>query len=721
VTAGRYAEGVLLGIVCLGALGLGAHRLRLRLAPFYDGATARIADGVSAVALLIVVLEATGVIGVLDRVGVVAGCLLAGALAWAIGARGVPRRQAERTPADGVAARRASASPHRRLVLSVAIAATCVVAAVWFGWTIYAYGHGMETIDTLWYHMPFAARFVQLHNIRHLQYFDNAPVTAFYPANSELIHAFGIVLFGTDLLSPAIDLCWAAAGLSCAWAIGRPWGREPHCVLACLPVLATPGIVDTQPGGAYDDIVCLTLLLASIALLVNARPGVTTQRIPLGASVLAAAAAGLALGTKFTMIGPAILLGLGSAVILGRGQRWRHAGAWAGGLLLLGGYWYLRNAIAVGNPLPSLSLHLGPLALPSPKQPAAYTVWEYLRKGIIWRKIFIPGLRESLGLAWWALLLGGITGAVLGLFTPRDPRTRLIGAIALVSGFLFLVTPQLLGLPGDPIFFFANVRYALLPLTLGLILLALSPRLGRRRWSLAWLGANAMALVATVLDPGVWKSGIPVKQFAPEIHGGSALTGAVLAAVLLIAGELWLWLGPRLNERANVITRRRRVRLVPFAATAATVLAVGGGWLVSDSYAHDRYRDSSPLPTLYAWARHVHHARIGIVGFNEQYPFTGPGDSNYVQYIGVGQPHRGFAAAANCPQWRTAINRGRYRFVVVTPVFFAPVQQAPELRWTQASPNAHAIVRQADGDSELGVVFRITGPLDPSTCPPGHP
>src|SRR5205085_3461046 len=42
-----------------------------------------------------------------------------------------------------------------------------------------------ETVDTLWYHLPQAARFVQTGSILHLHYFDNDPVTAFYPSRSE--------------------------------------------------------------------------------------------------------------------------------------------------------------------------------------------------------------------------------------------------------------------------------------------------------------------------------------------------------------------------------------------------------------------------------------------------------------------------------------------------------------------------------------------------------
>ncbi len=155
MSAGRYLEGVVLGLVCVGALAFGARRLRLRLAPSFAGTVAGIADGVTFLALLTLALEAAGVIGVFDRIGVVAGCVLVGGVAWAVGARGpvAPR-------AVGVSAGR-TLSQHRTLVMSVAIAGTSVVAAAWIGWTMFAYRHGMETIDTLWYHMPFAARFVQ--------------------------------------------------------------------------------------------------------------------------------------------------------------------------------------------------------------------------------------------------------------------------------------------------------------------------------------------------------------------------------------------------------------------------------------------------------------------------------------------------------------------------------------------------------------------------------
>lgn len=720
----------MLGLVCFGALALGARRLRWRLAPSFEGPVAGIADGVTFVALLTLALEAAGVIGVLDRGGVVCACVLVSALAYVIGARGSLGRVAVGETARGFATGSTieqddsppsckggadrTLSPHRTLVTSVAVAATSVVAALWIGWTIFAYRHGMETIDTMWYHMPAAARFVQVGSIRDLQYFDAGAITVFYPANSELLHAFGMVLFGNDLVSPAIDLCWGAAALWCAWTIGRPWGREPHCLLACLPVLATPGLVDTQPGGAYNDIVCLALLLASIALIVNARPRAGDGLLDLRTTAFAAIPAGLALGSKYTMIVPAIALGLGCVLIAGHGRRLRHAGVWGAALILLGGYWYLRNAVTVGNPLPPLS-HIGPLSLPAPRIAREYTVWQYLTNGSVWSRWYIPGLRESLGLAWWALIIGSIAGALAATLQRSDPRLRIVGGMTLVAGFMFLVTPQLLGIPGAPVFFVDNVRYCAVALAAGLVLLPLSRPLRGAHASLAWLAATALGLLFTVLDPGVWRSGFPVKPFASALHGGPAVAGAAIAAAMLICGEAWLW--KRRALRAWAARLRHRGRFVAAASGTVTAAAVVGGLAVGNVYAHDRYRDSPPFPTIYAWAQHVDHTRIGIIGLPNQYPLTGSDDTNWVQFIGVAQPHRGYAKPATCSQWRTAVDRGRYRFVVVTAPFITSVSKQPELRWTQTSPNAHAILHEYDGGIELAVVYRITGPLPTAACP----
>jgi hypothetical protein len=181
--------------------------------------------------------------------------------------------------------------------------AGAIVAALWLGWTAYAYRHGMETTDTLWYHLPQAARFVQNGYIRELQCFDGQPVTAFYPANAELVHALGMLALKSDLLSPLINLFW---GWLCD-VLGLDGGEtlQSRCAHA-----ARDGAASRYARlHRYAARRCLQrhrLRGAARCRRCRARPGRREPR-PAGG---AAMAAGLCLGTKFTMIVPAVALGV---------------------------------------------------------------------------------------------------------------------------------------------------------------------------------------------------------------------------------------------------------------------------------------------------------------------------------------------------------------------------------------------------------------------------
>ena len=64
-----------------------------------------------------------------------------------------------------------------------------------------------------------------------------------------------------------------------------------------------------------------------------------------------------------------------------------------------GGYWYLRNLVHTGNPLPWIH-HLGPISLPAPEQALggreAHSVLGYLADGSVWSDWFLPGLHHGL-------------------------------------------------------------------------------------------------------------------------------------------------------------------------------------------------------------------------------------------------------------------------------------------------------------------------------------
>jgi hypothetical protein len=731
----QYLTGLVLGAAALVAVVAGALAVRRRLAPELAGPAAWVADSVLVLALLVVALEVVGVLGLLHRWGAAVGCGLVGAAAWWLARRGSPTPAPVPAPAPAPAPAQAAAavavavavSPASRgarragLVRWAVLVALAVVGAPWLAWTVFAYRHGMETIDTLWYHLPFAARFVQLGSILHLQYFDADPVTVFYPANSELLHALGLALFHSDFLSPLVNLGWAALALTAAWALGRPFGRGPYCTIGVAVVLATPGLVDSQPGGAYNDVVCIALLLSSAALLVNGHArsaqGEAITWSPL--SGLAALAAGLALGTKFTMIVPALALGAGSVAISARGTRWRQAVIWAAGLVVLGGYWYLRNWITAGNPIPSVALSLGPLALPAPHVTTpTFTVAQYLFSGHIWTGFFLPGLRQSLGLAWWALMLGGATGCLAALLAGVDRVIRLLGAVGVLSAGAFLVTPQFLGLPGLPVFFVDNVRYADTALALGLALAPITLGLRSSRRAAGWVGLVLVALLATELDPGVWPTGLAVKPFSRPIHGTDAAAGAALAVILFGAGAWW-WRTGRPAPAGSPPGRVPPGRIAGGAMAAVGIIVAVGAGLLANSYSQRRDAATPPLPRIYAWAQHTRDTRIGIAGFDLQYPLYGANESNYVQYVGASAPHAGFRAISSCPAWRRAVNRGRYRWLVVTPAGFpfgTAANVAPEIAWT-AGQRVSEVISERGSAGALAVLYRVTGPLDPGSCP----
>jgi hypothetical protein len=289
--------------------------------------------------------------------------------------------------------------------------------------------------------------------------------------------------------------------------------------------------------------------------------------------------------------------------------------------------------------------------------------------------------------------------------------------VALASGVAFFVTPQFLGLPGLPIFFYANVRYAAVPLVLGLALLPLVPPLRRSRPKRILLAGLLAVLVLTELDPGVWPTGLGLKPFGQPISGvpggvAIALAGIVVAATLA-------WPAVPIARAWSVVRSGGRVWL-RVGATALVGLVCASGWLVASYYQHHRYRDTPPLRRIYAWAQHIGHARIGIVGLQLQYPLYGANDTNFVQYIGMHAPHAGFGPITACRAWRAAINRGHYGWLVVTSPQFS-LAAAPEVGWTSSSREVQPILRDANSQVAIAALYRVRGRLDPESCPRPQP
>ena len=669
---GLAPGGYLLGAAVLSAMvvpvAAGGRGLRRRFLPFLSGPTATLASIVLGCGLLLSVAEALGAVGEFRRVPMVCGCVVVGAVAARLG-------RVASHPAVGE--RAAPSIPRGQAVAALLVSA--VVVAQWGGRTLTALDRGMPNMDSLWYHMPFAARFFQSGWLTRLHFTHGEPLHTFFPANSEVLHAVGMLAFRRDVLSPVLNLGWLGVALLAGWCVGRARGMAPVTLVATAVVLGLPTMAAGQPGDATNDVVALALFLAAVALLLEGRGRPA-------AVAVAGVAAGLAFGTKLNLVAPVLALTAGAVVLAPAGRRRSHAAAWAAGLVPAGSYWYLRNLLRAGSPVPAVRIGLGPVSLPHVRlsQTGAFnfSVAHYATNTRIWRATFVPGLRYAFGRGWWALLALAIAGMVFALARRRPREDRVLGAVALVAFMAYLVTPQTAGGPeGHPGYFAFDLRFLAPSLVLGLMLLP------RRRALPALIGYGALLVVGATSRFG-W----------PPHHGRGGV--ALGLAALIVAGATAWW---RSQPHAT------SVRVAPLGALAGLLAALAIGWPVQAHYLRGRYADRRDwLAPAYLWARHTGHVRIGFVGFFQQYPLYGPDLSNWVQYVGRPGPNGNFSSATTCRQWRGLLRDGRYDYVV-----FPSAGARTERAWTTAT--AGGVVPVA---ATSGLVVRLSSPPDPRTCPP---
>ena len=364
---------------------------------------------------------------------------------------------------------------------------------------------GMTGFDSTWYHGPLAAEFFQTGNTFDLHFIAPQYLAWFYPANAEILHAIGMVAFDRDILSPLINFGWFSGCLLAAWCIGRAYRVGPVSLALVAVALSVPVLGD-QAGEARNDLVGIFFLLAAmrspsthggLARIEGSRPG---------CSLVVGLAAGLAAGTKLNFVLPAA----GAGGRLGGDRAPRGDGGaslrppacppWLGG-----GYWYLRNLIQAGNPLPWVR-HLGPISLPGartgagrPRSPQRLRVPDR-RLGLV---ALVPAGAAPGALDRLAAARRDGAGGVAAL--PRARRGP--AAAGLRSGRLCrradLAARADLGrgAGGMPRGFESALRYLTPALVLGMALLPIAPPLGRVTPGWA-LGRPPLALGGARLGAG---------------------------------------------------------------------------------------------------------------------------------------------------------------------------------------------------------------------------
>jgi hypothetical protein len=708
VSAGGYVASVVELAIVVGSLAFAATRLRRRLLASWDGAPARLAEAVLGIALLIWVGELLGLLGLLREGSLVAACAAVGAASLLL------TRGDERAP-------RPLASPVEPLAVLVAVGVVAVLFAHWGLQTKVALNNGVGNFDSLWYHLPYAADIAQSGSVTGFHHTDTVFLNWFYPQNSELVHAIGMLITERDTLSLFVNLGWLALTLLAAWCIGRPWGRGPHCIAAAGLVLEAHTLIFREPGSGKNDIVAAALVLAAVALLVSGwAAGRAQERGGAGgtaesgapaidpmALAVAGLAAGLAVGTKFTVLATVAALTVVVVILAGRGARVRAGLVWFVPLLAGGAFWYLRNLIAVGNPLPQIQ-HLGPLTLPGPERLQTarpdFPVLHYATDTGVWSDYFEPGLHEAFGSLWPLVILAAIAGAVLVIARRGYPLLRLLGGAALFGLAAYLVTPlSAAGEEGAPVAFAINIRFALPALLIGLVLLPLGRGLDSRRAGWALIGVLVVVMAVTHRADAVLRE--PERAFGALV---AVLAVGVPAALLF------------LRQRGTLGRAGLGAGLAGLAVVIAAI-----GYPVQRDYLRSRWQDFDPaqhLDSAYRWAADVEDRRIGMAGTTIGflgYGYFGQDLSNRVLYLGREGPEGAFNAIQTCSGFRHAVNDADLDYLITGPFLnFAHQSRpkySPEADWIRGDPAIHPISQDGAGIEQV-TVWRVDGRLDPAAC-----
>lgn len=694
VDLGSYLLGAVQLALVVAPLAFSAYKLRQRLLPAWEGAPARLVESITFVALLIWISEILGTFGLFYAGALIAASVLLGLAMWFLPVSGSPAVKGPVGPE----------SPVSLLVMAVVVAITV------FSWAVttkHALDRGIFNFDSLWYHMPFAVDMAQTHSVVGMHHVETVFTNWFYPQNSELLHGVGILLTGRDTLSLFLNFGWLAVAFLAAYCVGRPYGRGALTVVAAAILLECHTLVVRDPGAAKNDLAAAALLLASIAILVEAwahrRDGWDHWAL-----ATAGLAAGLAAGTRVTGLAMAAALTVAVVVLAPRGGRSAAFCWWSLPALAGGGFWYLRNLVVAGNPIPEVE-SLGPISLPHPERLQEgrpdFSIAHYLTDTGVWRHYFAPGLHDAFGVLWPLVAFGAAAAALLAIFRGRDQIVRWVGAVALFGLVAYLFTPlSAAGAEGEPVGFGINIRYVIPALLAGIVLVPLDRWLdrGRRQWWL--LGGLALVFLLTNRPDDALHD--PARVFA-------------LAFVLVVVGVPALLLYGR-SRGAGVSTL--------IAASSALLLAlVAIGYPLQRHYLDGRFANTGSkdeqipgmdLNGAYRWARAVDHSRIGLVGTTAGfagYGFYGTDLTNHVSYLGQEGPHGAFNAIPTCAAFRAAVNAADLDYLVTAPFlnFLHPGDPipSPETRWLRGERAVQPILHEG-----AVTVWKVRGSLDPSAC-----
>ena len=324
-------------------------------------------------------------------------------------------------------------------------------------------------IDDMGYHLPVISEYARAHTIKLL------PVQireAFaYPQNAELLFLWPLLFAGSLKLIDCVNVLFVFLSVLAVYALLRNFKVSARDALFYAMLYALCPVVMMQAGSNYIDVILTLFLILSLYFtILFLQQGRNCQ------AWCAALSIGMTCGMKYTAL--FLTFPLQALIIrqLFQGKR-RQAFGFVVTVCLLGGYWYFRNAIVLGNPLyPMNPLVSGMGFMEGSGQSNA--VMDILANVHDWLLLFplvdigVGTFDGGFGPVFWGL---GFPSWICIFFLTilkfqRKDLPKLIALLLLPTGFLLLLL-----VPKQSWLF--NGRYALFIVPIGLLSLSLIPEL----------------------------------------------------------------------------------------------------------------------------------------------------------------------------------------------------------------------------------------------------
>ena len=379
-------------------------------------------------------------------------------------------------------------------------------------------------------------------------------------------------------------------------------------------------------------------------------------------------------------------------------------------MLAAGGYWYVRNLVAVGNPIPYIG-SVGPISLPAPVRDFQlrpdFAVVHYWHDTSVWRHWFFPGpprvVRDAVagdpgrGCSRWARSRSGAAasrscGSSARVRARHRGRLRVHaadrGGRAGAADRLHLERP----LPGAG---GGAWGWRSCPACPPCARRRRAARRARRRWPWCWRSRSARSSSGSRVTSRA-RSPRPLRR--PRARAAPARCAHAACWARLGVGA---WVGAGGGRRAAV--------------------GLAAGYGEQRHYLAQAYEDTGAgqdLAGAIRWARDMRDARIAVAGIRgvfTQYPFYGADLSNRVQWLGV----RGAARLLPADR-RPAPNGARRSTPAASPTSSPPSTPTCRGRCGNSPGGPLDAVRpeRPRGPARTGPcrVFQIAGPLDPAGC-----